>query len=215
MTPIRVLIVDDHKIVRQGLRELLSDVGELEVCDDVATLNEARGAIIKYSPSVILQDISLKNNESGISFTKELKKDYPQIKVIALTMYSEPSMIKGMLRSGAKGYLLKDSSKKELVDAILAVDKGQTYYSGRVQDSIISSFVNNTAGKSQAVPKLSRREKEILSLILEELTTSEIAQRLSLSVGTIETHRRNMLSKLGVRNTAGLVRVAYENGLVD
>ncbi|NND31697.1 MAG: response regulator transcription factor, partial [Saprospiraceae bacterium] len=195
--------------------ELLEGSEDIKVIGEASNLNDARACIEAERPTVILQDISLRNNENGIAFTKEINGKYPSIQIIALTMHNEPSMIREMIKNGARGYLLKDSSKEELIEALRKVVQGDTYFSGRVQETIMNSLSQGAKSSSGNFPKLSRREKEILMLIVKEFTTAEIAEKLFVSTGTIETHRRNMLSKLGVRNTAGLVRVAYEQGLID
>ena len=130
-------------------------------------------------------------------------------------MYEEGSFISGMLKNGAKGYILKNSSKKELIQAIKAVYAGENYYSQEVTQNLISSMMpGKTVSSNPLFPKITRREKEILELIVDEHTTQEIADKLFISLSTVETHRANLLSKLNVKNTAGLVRIAMQKGLV-
>lgn len=212
---INVLIIDDHRIVLDGIKLLLEDINDISVVGEASTLAQARVVIAQNNPDVILQDISLKRGENGIDFTKEVRKKHPDIKVIALTMHNEQSLIKQMIKNGASGYVLKDVGKQELVDAIRKVYSGSSYYSFSVQETIMSSLNGTTQRPMHLYPKLSKREKEILKLILEEHTTQEIADKLFLSAGTVETHRRNMLNKMGVRNTAGLVRICMEHDLLD
>jgi DNA-binding NarL/FixJ family response regulator len=155
---------------------------------------------------------------NGIDCTHEITKIYPQIKVLALTMLDESEHIKNMLGAGAKGYILKNSGKEELVQAIKSVMAGQNYFSNEVKDMIMMEMVKkkSTPGKiiGEKVP-LTPRELDVLELILKEFTNQEIADKLFISVRTVDAHRRNLLEKTGARNTAGLVRFALENHLFN
>ena len=161
-------------------------------------------------PDVVLLDINMPG-KNGIDTCKEMLKIAPDTKIVAISMHKESSLIKLMLKNGAKGYVLKNAGQNEIIDAIKDVYSGKTYLDETVNEIIINSVSKNSNQKTQSpFPSLSRREKEILSLILEEFTTQEIAEKLFISFGTVETHRRNMLIKTGARNTAGLVRIAIE-----
>ena len=155
---------------------------------------------------------------SGIEVAKRLYVEYPNVKVIALSMYNEESIVSEMLKNGAQGYILKNTGRTELVQAIETVALGQTYFSKEVTETIMGGLLKkNVPRKSDLflIPKLSLREKEVLALILKEYTTPEIAEKLFISMKTAESHRANLISKLNVRNTAGLVRAAIQYKLLD
>ncbi len=167
----------------------------------------------RYVPIIklILIDINLPKMD-GVELCKALLSKQPNTKVIALSSFNDASFIKRMIQNGAKGYLLKNTSGDELITAIKRVASGEEYLSKTVKDTLISSSL----GKSQTafIPKITRREKEVLTLITEEYTTKEIAVKLFISVATVETHRLHLLSKLGAKNTAGLVRIAVQKGII-
>jgi DNA-binding NarL/FixJ family response regulator len=176
--------------------------------------DEALQTIPEVKPDVVLLDINMPGI-NGIETCKALMKQMPELKIIAISMHKESSLIKLMLSNGAKGYVLKNAGKQELIDAIETVYKGGMYLDETVNEIVVQSVANSSRQKETSpFPTLSKREKEILGLILEEHTTQEIADLLHISFGTVETHRRNMLIKTGARNTAGLVRIALEYELV-
>lgn len=207
---IHVLIVDDHKMVIDGMKLLLQNHSEIKVIDSALNGEEGIEKLKVQKPDVVLLDINMPG-KNGIDTCKEMLKIAPDTKVVAISMHKESSLIKLMLKNGAKGYVLKNAGQNEIIDAIKDVYSGKTYLDETVNEIIINSVSKNSHQKTQSpFPSLSRREKEILSLILEEFTTQEIAEKLFISFGTVETHRRNMLIKTGARNTAGLVRIAIE-----
>jgi DNA-binding NarL/FixJ family response regulator len=164
---------------------------------------------------VILLDINLPDID-GVDLCKKIGALYPDINIIALTMYNEGSFISGMLKNGAKGYVLKNSDKGLLKEAIKTVHAGGSFFGEEVTKTLMQSMMPETqTSKSGNIPKLTRREKEVLKLIVQEHTTPEMAEKLFISLNTVETHRKNLLQKLNVRNTAGLVRFAVENKLVN
>ena len=207
---IRVLIVDDHKIVIEGMKLLLQNHPNIEVAGTALSGEEAIDLLPNLCPDVVLLDINMPGL-NGIDTCKKLLELQPILKVIAISMHKESSLIKLMLSNGAKGYVLKNAGQDEVIEAIEAVYMGKTYLDETVNEIIVSSVTSAKSSKVESpFPSLSRREKEILALILEEYTTQEIADKLFISFGTVETHRRNMLIKTGARNTAGLVRIALE-----
>jgi len=212
---IRVLIADDHQVLIDGIKAMLNKETEINVIDYALDGEELFEKLEKEIPDVILLDINMPKID-GIDACKRITKEYPSAKVLALTMYGEGSFISSMLKNGAHGYLLKNSSKEELLQAIKTVHQGENYYSPEVTSNLISSLLpGKKVSSSTLLPKITRREKEILILIVDEYTTHEIADKLFISLSTVETHRANLLSKLSVKNTAGLVRIAIEKGLVD
>lgn len=207
---INVYIVDDHKMVIEGLMLLLQNHGEITVVGHALSGEEALEHIWAFAPDVVLMDVNMPGL-NGIETTKDLLAKDPDIKVIAISMHKESSLIKLMLASGARGYVLKNAGQDELIEAITTIHGGKRYLDDTVNDIIINSLANPTKAKKTSIfPKLSRREKEVLRLIMEEKTTQEIADKLFISFGTVETHRRNMLIKTGARNTVGLVKMAME-----
>ncbi|MDC7996038.1 response regulator transcription factor [Altibacter sp. HG106] len=206
---IKVFIVDDHKMVIEGMQLLLQNDPDITIIGSALSGDEALERIPEAAPDVVLLDINMPD-KNGIDTCKELLKSHPEMKVVSLSMHKESSLIKLMLDQGAKGYVLKNAGKHEVTEAIKKVHQGGMYLDDTVNEIILNSAVKKKTVTSSPFPTLSRREKEVLHCILEEMTTQEIAERLHISFGTVETHRRNMLMKTGARNTAGLVRVALE-----
>ncbi|MCV6628394.1 MAG: response regulator transcription factor [Flavobacteriaceae bacterium] len=207
---ISVYIVDDHKLVIDGLSLLLQDEKDIEVIGYSLNAEEALEKISPAKVDVVLLDINLPRM-NGIDCCKKLLKKHPELKIIAISMHKENSLIKLMLQNGAKGYVLKNAGKEEVVAAIEAVYQNQTYLGKAVNEIVLQNvFQKKKEEKSHPFPAISRREKDVLNCILDEFTTQEIADKLCISFGTVETHRRNMLIKTGARNTAGLVKIALE-----
>ncbi|HOJ91599.1 MAG TPA: response regulator transcription factor [Saprospiraceae bacterium] len=214
---IRVLIADDHTMFVDGIESILNQESKIKLvakCFDGKTIFD----ILKTKEiDVILLDINLPEM-NGIEVSKKLSKEYPNVKVLALSMFNEESYVTEILRNGALGYILKNTGRIELVKAIETVNNGETYFSKDVTETIMGSLMKKPAVKKTSsflVPKISRREKEVLQLIIKEHTTQEIADQLFISLKTVESHRSSLISKLNVRNTAGLVRAALEHKLLD
>ena len=211
---INVFIIDDHKMVIEGIELMLEQEDDFQLIGYSLTGELGMEAMKELDVDVLLLDINLPGL-NGIEVCKIIRASDSKLKIIALSMLKDSSLIKMMLKNGADGYVLKNAGREEIVAAIHAVFAGRKYLDQEVNDIIISSIAGYETKNRNPFPSLSRREKEILGLILDELTTKEIAGKLFISVGTGETHRRNMLAKVGARNTAGLVRIAIEYGLVD
>jgi DNA-binding NarL/FixJ family response regulator len=214
---IRVLIADDHTMFVDGIESILNQESKIKLvakCFDGKAIFD----ILKTKEiDVILLDINLPEM-NGIEVSKKLSKEYPNVKVLALSMFNEESYVTEILRNGALGYILKNTGRIELVKAIETVNNGETYFSKDVTETIMGSLMKKPAVKKTSsflVPKISRREKEVLQLIIKEHTTQEIADQLFISLKTVESHRSSLISKLNVRNTAGLVRAALEHKLLD
>lgn len=211
---IRILLADDHTVVTQGLRLLLQDVQDIAIVGEVRNSQEALEMLAGNGADIVLMDIEMPVMD-GIKCTALMQQRFPDAKVIAISIYADYPHVQAMIKAGAKGYLLKNCGKKELEESIRKVHGGGTFFSDDLTDTLLSGMQGKTVKKDgQYLPSLSRREKEILRHILDEATTGEIAEKLFISVGTVETHRHNMMNKLGVRNTAGLVRMAITHGLV-
>lgn len=209
-------IVDDHSIVLQGLELMLKNEDSLSITglyQNGAQLLSAlqRGETI----NTILMDIHMPDT-NGVELCKMVKREYPSVAVIGLSMVSEISLVRLMIKNGASGYLHKNAGKDEVLRALERIRQGKKYFSDEINDMLIEGTRKGGEGTRRSpFPRLSRREKEVLGLIVDEFTTQEIADKLFISFGTVETHRRNILAKLGARNTAGLVRVALEYRLLD
>ncbi|MEL7003104.1 MAG: response regulator transcription factor [Bacteroidota bacterium] len=209
---IKVAILDDHEMVLQGLKIMLEDSMEIEV---IATYNKANlliESIENEFPDILLLDINLPD-ANGIELCKKLLTQYKELSIIGVSNYSDTGFIKNMIRNGAKGYLLKNTKKVELVQAILEVSRGKVYLPDGIKDILLNESLGQQSNTA-FVPKLTRREKEVLTLIAEECTNTEIADQLCISIKTVESHRNNLIQKLNVRNTAGLIRTAMDKGLI-
>ena len=203
---IRIAIVDDHKMFRDGVAAILNDYPGMEVIWSASNSAETFNQAQKSIPDVLLMDLTL-GSESGITLTAQLLEKYPQLRILAISMHYEDSYIVKVLESGAKGYLLKDAGGEEMINAINTVNKGDTYYSNYVSQVLINHITKGTKPKDRSTQiPLTKREIEILTLIAKELF---------ISIRTVDTHRRNLLDKLQVKNTAGLVKFAIKFGLID
>jgi DNA-binding NarL/FixJ family response regulator len=200
-------------MVIDGMKLLLKDEATIKVVGTALNGEEGLIEITKQPVDVVLLDINMPGM-NGIETCKELLKLNPDLKIVAISMHKESSLIKLMLNNGAKGYVLKNAGQDEVIDAIKTVNEGKMYLDDTVNEIVLNSVLKNGSEKvTSPFPTLSRREKDVLKLILDECTTQEIADKLFISFGTVETHRRNMLIKTGARNTAGLVRTAIEYDL--
>jgi DNA-binding NarL/FixJ family response regulator len=210
---IKVLLADDHKIVREGLRSLLERESDITV---IAVADNGRLAVQlvkELLPNVVVMDIAMPEM-NGIEATRRLTADNPEIKVIALSMHSARRFVVEVLSVGAKGYLLKDCAADELVRAIRTVAADKIYLSPDVADLIVKDYVKHLSdSQPSALSILSTREKEVLQLIAEGRNTKEIAFTLSVSIKTVETHRQQIMKKLNLHSVAGLTRYAIREGL--
>lgn len=211
---IKIIVVDDHQVVIDGVRLMLSDEPGIEVMESFLTAKEAIQYVDSNPTDLVVMDINMPGID-GVTACKQLKEKFPVIKVLLLTMMKEASLVKRSLKAGADGYLLKHAGRDEIVQAIKSIYRGGTFHSDEVTQLVMSSFSVRKKVGSSAIPKISRREAQILKLIVNEMTTPEIAGELFVSHHTVESHRKNLLMKLGARNTAGLVRIALEHELVD
>ncbi len=219
MEKLRILLVDDHRVVREGVRFILTTQSAFETKIDEA--ENAEMAFLKASHNnydVILMDINL-GKSSGVDVTSRIMQIKPRTKVIALSMHDESFRIKQMLNAGAKGYLLKNTGKEEIIKAVKTVQNGERYYSNEIALMLLEDKnrigQNSRGRKRKSVGGISKRELQVLKLISDEMTNDEIAQELNISKRTVDSHRQQMLVKLGLKNTAGLVRYAIENGLLE
>ncbi len=213
MSRIRMLLVDDHALVRAGLRALVENLPGIEVVAEAVDGQQALQAIKKHAPQVVLMDISMPGL-NGLEATAAATRDYPDSRIIVLSAHSSEEYVGQALRAGAAGYLLKDAATVELELAIKAVARGETYLSPAVSKHVISSYVRRVGGEAGSLELLTPRQRETLQLVAQGKTTKEIARLLHVSVKTIETHRAQLMERLDIHDVAGLVRFALRVGLV-
>jgi DNA-binding NarL/FixJ family response regulator len=206
---IRILIVDDHPVVLEGMKALLQDNDMVDVKACCSNGKDALEFLRENRVDVVLLDINLPDI-SGIDLCKSIKQQYAHIHIVAISNYNERSMITKMLQNGATGYVLKNASAEEIMDAIRAVVKKTVYFSPEVQKSLFEAALDDPLD----LPKLTRREQEVLRCIAEGKTTAEIGDTLFISPHTVETHRRNLMQKFQVSNAAALIRVASQYQLI-
>lgn len=217
MKPIRLFIADDHQMLLDGMKALLRDVEDIIVVGEASNGSDVLQYLEQHPVDVILMDISMPVM-NGIETTSHIVHKYPNVRVIALTMHGERSFISRVLKAGAAGYVLKNTGKQDLLQAIRKVASGGTYISHEVASVMMEQFMPQAArrnGTGTAASELTKREEEILRLIAQEMTNNEIADRLFISMHTVETHRKNLIRKIGVKNTAGLVKYALQQGLAE
>ena len=212
---IKVLIADDHTMFVDGIESILANEEEISLVDKCYDGNSIFEKLDEHNIDVLLLDINLPGM-SGIDVCEKITSTHPSVHVLALTMHNTKSFVTEILKNGAMGYILKNTDKEELVRAIKKVYDGKSYFSKEVTQTIMKGLVSdkNKTDEETTAPIVSRREKEVLNLIVQEFTTTEIADELHISLKTVESHRRNLLTKMNVRNTAGLVRVAFEKNLI-
>jgi DNA-binding NarL/FixJ family response regulator len=215
--PIRVLLVDDHKIIRDGLISLLQKQPDIEVVGEADNGRDAVRLAHELRPEIVVMDIGMPEL-NGIDATHRLRAECPDAKIIALSMHSNRRHASAMLAAGAQGYVLKDSAFEELVAAIRSVSHDRVFLSERIAGVVVEDLVRRMDQNGDAggpASELSTREREVLQLIGEGYSTKEIAARLHLSVKTVETHRRQIMTKLDIFNVPGLVKYAMREGLVS
>ncbi len=210
---ITVCILDDHPMIIEGLETMLKPETDIKVLKSFTNKENCLDFFIKEQPNILLLDINLKN-ANGIEICAYISKNYPTINIIGVSNYNEAGFIKNMLRNGAKGYLLKNTSKTELIKAIRVVVKNETFLPRSVETILLNDSIG-TPTFNKSIPKLTRREKEVLQLISDEMTNAEMAKKLFVSIKTIESHRTNLLQKFNVKNTAGLIKSAMNSGLIS
>jgi two-component system response regulator NreC len=213
---IRVMLAEDHTVVRQGLRRILEADPEIAITGEAGDGRTAVETARKLRPNVVLMDIGLPV-QNGIEATREITAEMPDVHVCILSMHSDDVYLRHALEAGAKGYLLKDADDLELLEAIKAVARGGAYFTTAVLERIVAPFTDKSKRNLLKDPllRLTGREREVLQLTAEGKTKAEIATILSLSVNTVDTHRKHVMEKLDVHNTAEIVRFAVRKGLVQ
>ncbi|OUL36645.1 DNA-binding response regulator [Nostoc sp. T09] len=210
---IRVLLADNHTLVRAGLRALLQNIEGIQVIAEAGDGREALGLIAEHQPDVVLMDIAMPEM-NGLEAAAHVVKEFPQVRVIMLSMHANEEYVLQALRIGAMGYLLKDAGISELEVAIRAICQGETYLSPAVSKHVVANYLQRVSDESSSLTQLTSRQREILQLIAEGRSTKEIAELLYISVKTVETHRMQLMKRLDIHDVAGLVRYAIRMGLV-
>jgi DNA-binding NarL/FixJ family response regulator len=220
MTSIRVLLADDHTLVRAGIRALLQNLGGIQVVAEADDGREALRLIERLRPDVVLMDIAMPGL-NGLEAAARATKEFPQVRVIILSMHANEEYVLQALRAGAAGYLLKGARTLELELAVTSVARGEIYLSPAASKHVVLDYVQRSGGETsgggweaRSPERLTPRQREILQLIAEGHTTKEIAGQLSISVKTVEMHRAQLMDRLGIHDVAGLVRYAIRMGLI-
>jgi DNA-binding NarL/FixJ family response regulator len=211
MKRIRILLADDHAVVRQGFRMILSAQSDLEIVGEAGNGREAIDLAASLRPDVVVMDVTMPEL-NGIEATRRLTADNPHVRVVALSMHKDSVYVREILRAGARGYLLKDSVADDLVAAVRAVAGGEGYLSPAVSNAVLDDYRKHV---TNPIDLLSSREREVLQMLAEGKTNKEIAATLNLSVYTVDAHRGRIMEKLNVHSINELVRFAVRNGLVD
>lgn len=210
---VKVLIVDDHKLIREGIAQYLEGDDRYHLTGDASEGVEALEFLRNNEVDLVLTDIRMPHMD-GIDLTKNITSEFPNIKVVALTMMNDNNHIKKLMNAGAVGYVLKNCSESELKKAITQVMDGETYYSPEVTETVMNALMKKKRTIGSEMP-LTSREKEVLELIVKEFSNQEIADKLFISLRTVDAHKRNLLEKTGAKNVAGLVVYAINNNLVE
>ena len=216
MPNLGILLADDHTLMRQGLRKILEERSDWEVVAEAGDGREAVRLALEHKPDVAVMDIAMPLL-NGIEATSQITRRAPEVRVLILSMYSDEAYILQVLQAGAKGYLLKDSADADLIRAVNAVGKGKSFFSPAVAKVMLDDYVRHLAerGITDRYDSLSEREREIFQLIAEGHSNKEMAELLSLSVSTVETHRAHIMEKLDVHSTAEIVLYAVRKGVIS
>lgn len=215
-TAIRIIIVDDHQMFLEGLCALLQGEPQVKVVDVALNGRQLLEKIKDVEIDVVVSDINMPEMD-GIELSKQLKKEYPKIKTLILSTHNDAQMVGKCIQNDVDGYLLKNAEKQELLKALTAIVEGEKYFAEEVKSEYMKTVFSEggVTKEKESLAPLSRREKEILVHIAMELTTQEIAEKLFISQNTVNTHRKNLMSKLNAKNTAGLVKYAIQQGLLE
>ena len=214
MSKVRVLIADDHTILREGLRALLAPCDDIEVVGEAADGREAIAQVARLRPDVVLMDIAMPGL-GGLEATLEIRRQWPSTKVLVLTQYDNRQYVLSILKAGAAGYVVKGAAASELVTAIRAVHRGEAFLSPTAAQAVLERYLGGEEGVVEGYDHLSDREKQVLKLAAEGKTNKEIAALLCLSVKTVMGHRASLMEKLDLHNRTELVRYAIAHGLIE
>jgi DNA-binding NarL/FixJ family response regulator len=218
MENIKIILADDHQLVRDGIRSLIKEAKNIEVVGEASDGIELLAMVSELKPDIIVLDVSMPRL-SGIDACKRISDDFPGVKVLILSMFTNEEYIFNAIKAGAKGYLPKNTSKKELLEAIYSINMGKEYFSEYISNIILKSYIKKVkanddySGNKQNI--LSSRELEVLTLFAEGNTNSVIAEKLFLSVRTVESHKNHIMQKLELKTTVDLVKFAIKNNIIQ
>ncbi|MCD4834147.1 MAG: response regulator transcription factor [Bacteroidales bacterium] len=214
MDKIKIVLVDDHQMFRDGVKSVLSDEDNIEVIGEIGNGNDLYEVLKSIKPDVIITDISMPEI-SGIDIAKYVSENYPEIKILILSMHSNEEFITKALSAGANGYLPKDTSMNELLEAINTIYTGDNYFNKEISDTILKSIINKSKSAKENAKNetLTKREKEIVNLVVDGLANKEIADKLFISVRTVDSHKNNIMQKLNLKSSVELVKYAIKNNL--
>lgn len=216
LSPVRILIADDHTIVRQGLARMLNDQPDLKVVGEAVNGRSAVDKALELKPDIVIMDIAMPQM-NGIEAAKRIRKDLPKTKIVILSMYSHEHYIHNLLETGISGYLLKDSSGNDIVQAIHAAMNDETFLSPSISKVLVNTYRSHRKASSLAerYQQLSNREREVFQLIAEGRSTRQISEMLYVSISTVKSHRSKIMEKLGAESSIQLVRFAIQLGIID
>lgn len=216
MRKIRILLADDHKLMRSGLRVLLEQQADLTVVAEASDGREAVALVASHKPDVLVMDIGMPNL-NGIEAAAQITQSHPEISIVMLSMHSDESYVLRALKAGAKGYLLKDSAEADLIRAVHSVAEGKSFFSPAVSKVLLDDYVRKLkrSGTDDPYDLLTPREREVLQLVAEGKSNKEVAQMLNLSVYTVETHRSNIMEKLNLHGVPELILYAVRKGIIS
>ncbi len=216
MAKIKVLIADDHAIVREGVRMILAKEGDIEVVGEAGDGRQALDLVDRLRPDVVIMDLSMPEM-GGIEATKHVKERQPAVNVLALTMHEDESYVFQLLRAGASGYVLKRAAAQDLVQAVRAAARGEAFLYPSIARKVVEDYLKRVeqGEERERYDGLTEREREVLTLIAQGLTNQQIAQKLFISIKTVQTHRAHILEKLGLHDRTELVRYAIRKGLIE
>lgn len=212
--PIKIILADDHQLFREGLANLLADFPEIEVIAQAVNGKDAIDKARQLNPDVVIMDINMPDLD-GVGATAQLLKEEPDIKVIGLSMHIDKQYIKGMLEAGASGYLFKNCSYDELIKAIQTVHRGKKYLSEKITEILIQEYLTKEEIGPSTSSELTDRESEILKLIAEGISVSDISNQLFVSIKTINTHKQHILEKLNLKTTTDIIKYALKKGIIS
>ncbi|MDO9255995.1 MAG: response regulator transcription factor [Bacteroidales bacterium] len=217
MEKIKLILVDDHQLVRTGIANLLAGETGFEIIGEAADAKDLFELLRKSQPDITVLDIALPGM-SGIEITKKLHNDYPGIRILILSMHTSEEFIFNAINSGARGYLPKNTSRKELIEAIYAIHRGEEFFAESISNVILKSYIKKAKSDSQEDENnenlLSKREIEVLKLFAEGMTNQEIADKLFISIRTVESHKNHIMARLELKTTVDLVKFAIRNNIV-
>lgn len=216
MKTLRILVADDHAVVRKGLRSILESHTDWEVCAEAANGRAAVAAALEHRPEIVIMDINMPEL-NGLEATKQISKALPETRVLILSAHDSEQLVREMLVSGARGYVLKADAGEDLMAAVDALSTGRLYFTSSVSDYVMGTLrrQGDTVDAVESGSRLSSREREVLQLVAEGKSNKEVATRLDISVKTVETHRKNIMTKLDLHSVSDLVRYAIQNGIIE